>query len=385
MLACEHIIGKYKLPGGCPMSEKPKTAAELASMGGKAAAAKMTSSQRSERAKQAAAARWGAELPRATHGSQDRPLTIGAIKIQAYVLEDGTRVLTQGDFQEALGRHRKANVRYEEGEEHVPPILQGKGIKAFISSDLIEKSVPVKFRTPDGAIASGYRAEILPAVCEVFLKARDAGALQKQQSHIAIHADILIRGLATVGIITLVDEVTGYQNHRERDALAKILEAFIAKELRPYMRTFEADYYKAICRLRGWEFKTSSRRPRALAHITNDVVYSRLAPGVLEELRAKNPVSKPGGRREKKHFQWLTDHKGHPELQKHLQRVTGWMEMSQTWEQFYKILNEKKPVYRGPTLFDDIPEELEPEPMLPASSSTAPPPPSEQSLPAAQE
>lgn len=98
-------------------------------------------------------------------------------------------------------------------------------------------------------------------------------------------------------LIRLTHRVTGYQEARERDALAKILEAFIAKELQPYIRTFEADYYKAICKLKGWEFKASSRRPRALAQITNDIVYSRLAPGVLDKLREKNPVVKAGGRR----------------------------------------------------------------------------------------
>lgn len=370
------------------MSDEPKTVSELASMGGKASAASLSRAERSERGKKAAATRWAGKhpvIPKAIFGSQDRPLTIGGIKIQAYVLEDGVRVLTQGDFQESLGRHRKASVRTEEGEEQVPPILQGKGIKPFLTNDLLEKSAPIKFRTPEGMIASGYRAEILPAVCEVFLKARDAKILQKQQEHIAMRAEILIRGLATVGIIALVDEATGYQEARARDALAKILEAFIAKELQPYIRTFEADYYKAICRLRGWEYKTSSRRPRALAGITNDIVYSRLAPGVLEKLQEKNPVVKTGSRRGSKHFQWLTDNKGHPDLRAHLQRLTGWMEMSETWDQFYRVLNEKKPVYRGPTLFDGLmDEEPDDELMLP-SSSTEPQPPSAQSPTVAQE
>jgi hypothetical protein len=38
------------------------------------------------------------------------------------------------------------------------------------------------------------------------------------------------------GIIALVDEATGYQKERARDALAEILEQFIAKELQPYIR-----------------------------------------------------------------------------------------------------------------------------------------------------
>lgn len=56
------------------------------------------------------------------------------------MLEDGTRVLTQASFLRALGRHPKANVRREDGEERVPAILQGKALKPFISDEILEKS-----------------------------------------------------------------------------------------------------------------------------------------------------------------------------------------------------------------------------------------------------
>lgn len=82
------------------------------------------------------------------YGPPDRPLRIGEIEIECYVLEDGTRVLTQASFLEALGRHRKANVRREGDEEPMLPILQGKAIKPFISSEIRKKSRPIVFR-PD--------------------------------------------------------------------------------------------------------------------------------------------------------------------------------------------------------------------------------------------
>lgn len=120
----------------------------MASMGGKAAAAKMTAKQRKERAMKAADARWNAGLIQAVCGSPDKPLLIGNKSIQAYVLEDGTRVLTQGDFQEALGRHRKASIRSDGDEEPTPAIIQEKLLKPFVSEDLLKKSQPIKFRTP---------------------------------------------------------------------------------------------------------------------------------------------------------------------------------------------------------------------------------------------
>jgi hypothetical protein len=74
-------------------------------------------------------------------------------------------------------------------------------------------------------LASGYRADLLPIVCEVYLQARDAAVLPPNQQHVAKQADILMRGLAHVGIIALVDEATGYQEFRAKDALSRILVA----------------------------------------------------------------------------------------------------------------------------------------------------------------
>jgi hypothetical protein len=54
-----------------------------------------------------------------------------------------------------------------------------------------------------------------------------------------------------VGIIALVDEVTGYQYQRKKSDLAQILEAFIAKELQPWVKTFPDEYYEHLFRLRG--------------------------------------------------------------------------------------------------------------------------------------
>ena len=64
-------------------------------------------------------------------------------------------------------------------------------------------------------------------------------------------------------MIALVDEATGYQNKRPVDALARILEAFIAKELQPYVPTFPGEFYEQLFRRRGLDYKTDSvQRPQ---------------------------------------------------------------------------------------------------------------------------
>jgi len=310
--------------------------------GGIARAKSLTPEQRSEIARKAAAARWNDELTEAVCGSPDSPLRIGDIEIECYVLEDGTSVLTQATFLEALGRHRKANVR-REGEEQVPAILQGKALKPFITAEVLEKSRPISFRLPTGGRASGYNAELLADVCEIYLQADDAGALPANQKHVARQAQVLVRGFARVGIVALVHEATGYQEVRAKDALARILEAFVDKELEPWIRTFPDDFYRELFRLRGVEFpRDTVHKPKYFGHLTNDIVYKRLAPGVLEELKRVTPKS-DSGRPKSKLFQHLTTNVGYPKLREHLGSVVTLMKLSSDYKDFHRKLDRIHP------------------------------------------
>ncbi len=76
------------------------------------------------------------------------------------------------------------------------------------------------------------------------------------------------------------------------------------------------------------------RPTRYFGLLTNDVVYDRLAPGVLEELKQRTPKRESGksaGRRKHKFFQWLTTNKGYPKLREHLGSVVAIMKLSADW------------------------------------------------------
>jgi len=333
--------------------EAAQTLSKLgAAKGGKARAESLSDDERRAIAKRGAAARWKDRIPVATHGSPDHPLTIAGIQIPCYVLDDGTRVLTQAGFLEAIGRHRKARVRNPVGEDPIPAMIQGKSIKPFISNELKEKTRPMVFRLPDGVRAKGYRAETLPEVCEVYLQARDAGVLPKNQQHVAKQAEILMRGLAHIGIIALVDEVTGYQYDRPRKALEEILEAFIAKELVKWVKMFPDDFYEQLFRLRNWTYSEKpTKRPQIVGKLTLNLVYERLAPGVLAELKRLNPRT-PRGYRKHKLFQRLTEDVGHPKLREHLASVITLMRSCDDWDDFYLRLNKSLPKFAPMPLFD---------------------------------
>lgn len=277
-------------------------------------------------------------------GTPDRPLVIGDVEIQCYVLDDETRVLSQGSFSTALGRSNPSSDTRTPKPDNLPVFLAANNLKPFISKELEKSATLIVFRGPRGRPGHGYKATLLPEICNVYLAARAAQALTKNQYHIAERCEILIRGLATVGIIALVDEATGYQRIREERALATILENFIAKELQPWTRTFPYAFYTEIFRLKGWPGPDGfKKKPQIIGHYTNDIVYARLAPGILDELQQKNPTL-PSGTRKTHHHRWFTPDPGHPKLKEHLAAVIALMKASPNWGQFQRNLRRAFPI-----------------------------------------
>ena len=66
---------------------------------------------------------------------------------------------------------------------------------------------------------------------------------------------------------------------------------------------------------------------------TNKYVYEQLPPGVLEELKKKNPTTEKGFRK-RRHHQYLTENVGIPHLDKHLIKLITVMELSNNMTEF---------------------------------------------------
>lgn len=295
----------------------------------------------------------------ALYGSPDNPLRIGDLEIPCFVLEGERRVLVQRGIVSALGMARGSSANT--GGDRLAKFTAGKALGPYVSAELLAVTAnPIKFRTPNGNVAYGYEATILADICEAVLQARSDGRLQKQQEHIAKQCEILVRGFARVGIIALVDEATGFQNVRARRALDKILDRWITDELAKWAKMFPDEFYQQMARLRGLHYsEIATKRPGYIGRLTNDIVYERLAPGVLAELREKTPKDNKGRRRHKYH-QWLTDDIGNPRLREHLWAVIGLMRASQNWRNFYALLNRAFPKWEdNPRLFIDYGENEE--------------------------
>jgi hypothetical protein len=93
--------------------------------------------------------------------------------------------------------------RAYDDEFKLPVFLTANNLKPYISDELKENSSPIIFKYKETQFI-GYKAELLPQVCGVFIDADEAGVLTVMQKHIAQECRILLRGFATVGIIALI-------------------------------------------------------------------------------------------------------------------------------------------------------------------------------------
>lgn len=321
--------------------------------GGLARAAKLTPDQRKEIAKNAAIARWSPpigekndKLLRATH---EGPLKIGDIEFRCVVLEDKTRVISATGFMKGMGMYRSGalSIRRKDDPDgaQIPLFLAYKNLKPFVGKDLIEVLSSIEYLPKTvNRLQRGFKAEAIPKICDVWLRARDAGVLRGTQLLIASKCDFLIRGLAHIGIIALVDEATGYQYDRDRQELHKILDAYVLREFLPWARRFGDDFYRELFRLRGWKFNPLSvKRPILVAKLTTQITYDRLPIGVKEEIQRKNPKSEKTGRYKRKYFQYLTNDLGIPHLDKLLTISTALMKIAKNWKQFMDMYNRAVP------------------------------------------
>ena len=269
-------------------------------------------------------------------------LDLNGLKIPCYVLNDGTRVLSGRGLQEALKM-----VDIEDGKQtagtRLSRYLGQKSLKPFVDKYLSSDHFRPLNCYDGSKQIHGYKAEILPDICDMFLQARKEIQLSPRQFIIAEQCEILIRAFARVGITALVDEATGYQYDREKDELQKILKAYISEELLPWQKRFPDIFYKELFRLNGWDYTVSGikKRPGIIGKWTNTIIYEELPNGVLEELKRKTPMSESGNRTNRYH-QFLTNDIGEPNLERQINKVITLFQVSDNMKQFWDNFKKMK-------------------------------------------
>lgn len=276
-------------------------------------------------------------------------LDLNGLKIPCYVLEDGRRVLSTTGMQKAL------KITSEDSSDRsatrLAQILSAKNLnRCFPSINIAAtyKSFPCFLGNKK---ISAYDAIILPELCETMLKVRDCAIanneeLGSRQKNMITQCDIIIRALAKVGIIALVDEATGYQKdkNRAKDELQKFLNQFLTEEASRWVKTFNDSFFEMIYKMRGWNWNDTHKRPAVVGQWINDIVYKRLAPGVLEELKIRNPKNDKGHKTKQNH-RFLSEEIGRPKLKEHLAAIEALGKAADyNWDKFKELLNKVFPI-----------------------------------------
>ena len=267
----------------------------------------------------------------------DGELNLNGLKISCYVLQDGRRILSTSGMHKALAI---VNDEKERSSGRLAEILSSKHVSSCISNENLSAKISPILCYRGAQKIAGYEASVLPEICEIMLKVRDYAVtnnieLGSRQKAVIAQSDIIIRALARVGIIALVDEATGYQYDREKDELQKILKAYISEELLPWQKRFPDVFYKELFRLNGWDFTVNGikKRPGIIGKWTNMFIYEELPNGVLDELKKKTPKSESGNRTSRYH-QLLTLDIGEPNLEKQINKVITLFQVSDNMKQF---------------------------------------------------
>lgn len=256
------------------------------------------------------------KLLKATHQGE---LPIGETILPCAVLADGTRVITKSAVFKAFGRSKRGRNLGEVRVPNMPAFIDANNLQPFIGNDLIEVLKQIDYEDKNGNESAGYNASILPLMCKMYLDARQEKVLKTQQLPLARASEMLLLSLSKVGIIALIDEATGYQQVRDKDALQLFLQKFLEEEKGKWIKTFPDEFFESIFKMKGWTWSIANKgkKPQVVGHYINNYVYSRLAPKVLSELRKLNPKDDSGNRKGK-YPQWIDVDFGHPKLKEHL-------------------------------------------------------------------
>lgn len=326
--------------------EEAQKRAVDASRGGKARAEKLSSEKRSQIAKKAAQARWAsvsikqapsrgeaintgdidsveekqAHIPRAIYWGV---LELMGRTIPCYVLNNGMRIIGRTAANETLTGIK--------GAGDFEKTISVRSLKPFLDSDLIVKQL-IAFRLEEveglGVNVKGMPADVFIDVCRGFVSALEASyhypedanypPLTDRQKEIAVRASIFLAAVAKVGLDALIDEATGYQEVREKDALEVKLRAYLEDEMRKWEKTFPDELWMEFGRLTNWK-GSIHKRPKYWGKLVMELIYEYLDPDVAQWLRENAPKPRGG----QNYHQWLSSQYGLQKLVQHIWQVIG--------------------------------------------------------------
>jgi hypothetical protein len=235
-----------------------------------------------------------------------------ALPVACYVLDTGQRVISRSSAVDAIAGEEDAR---KGGDLH--KYLRPLG--SYLRRDLDDELIEFRIDNVTNKRVLGITAEMFLEICRGFVLARDAGALTtNRQNAMAVRCNAFLAACATVGLIALIDEATGYQYERAADALQVKLRAFLEDEMRKWEKTFPDQLWIEFGRLTGWDGSVQAR-PKYWGKLVMELVYEYLDPDVAEWLRTNAPKPRHG----QNYHQWLSEQYGLQKLVEHIWMLIG--------------------------------------------------------------
>ncbi|MBI4165699.1 MAG: hypothetical protein HY508_08205 [Acidobacteria bacterium] len=305
------------------MDEQPTGKAR----GGTVLAESMSPEERQARAKKAATARWAKNkkgslvlqrdaLPVAVYKGA---LEMGGEDIPCYVLNNGQRVIGRTAYTESLTGIK--------GGGGLEKYLGVSSLTPFINIDLVLEGM-VAFSLPEveglDKNVKGLPADLAIEIWRGFIRALEASLIDPEvkltarQREMALKASMLLAACAKVGLDALIDEATGAQYDRARDALQVKLKAYLEDEMRKWEKTFPDELWTEFARLTRWK-GTVTQRPKYWGKLVMELVYEYLDKDVAKWLKDNAPSPKHG----QNYHQWLSGQYGLKKLVEHIWILIG--------------------------------------------------------------
>ena len=277
-------------------------------------------------------------------------IKIGEIEIKCAVLSNEKRVFFQREVVGALTGNKKG------------------GLERYLTAQNLEPYVPEKFKgekwdqgiirfESGGFEAHGFEAEDLIDICNMYINAKNKGDLYKSQEPLAKQAQIIVNAFAKTGVIAVIDEATGFQKHRKKDALRLLVQSYIIEEARQWMKEFPDEFFEELDRIYDNPKTTPQRRPKYYGTFINKYVYEPIENGhILDELNKLNPSDEKGARKKRLH-QFLNEEKGIQVLRNRIGKVTALLQISPNKRIFKDNFNRMESKQRAFEFYDDVLED----------------------------
>lgn len=287
-------------------------------------------------------------LPRATHYGE---LNIMDKILPCVVLDSGDRIVTSAAIFRVFNRPQRGSRSSENVLTKVPAFMGANSLKPLMKPEDEPLTKPIHYLSLHGKEECGFKAEVIPVVCELYLQLRQNNDLKKSQIPTAEVSEAIVRSLSKVGIIALIDEATGYQSARPRDELQIYLNKILSLELSEWCKTFPDNYFSNVYAIKRWPWHGMKKNHyQCMGHVTNDLIYNRLGHGILEELKARTPKDEAGNTSNCLH-QWLSTEVGHPKLREHISAIMALQRIAMAqglgWKRFMDIVDVAFPIYKN--------------------------------------